>query len=233
MQHILFDLDGTLLPMNQDEFVKRYFSLLGVEFIKLGIDPQKFKAALFMGVEAMVKNDGSRTNEDAFWDTFLSIVPGDIELFKRMTLDFYKTEFNKAIDATQPSDMSAKIISAAKAKGLNLYLATNPLFPQIATAQRIRWAGLNTEDFLDITTYEDCHYCKPNVLYFKELMDKHHLDPKDCLMVGNDVQEDLAISELGVKTYLITNTMENKKNLPITADYTGTLEDFYSFIQKL
>ena len=51
-------------------------------------------------------------------------------------------------------------------------------------------------------------------------------------MVGNDVDEDLVISKLGVKTYLITNIMENKKNLPITADYTGTLEDFYSFIGR-
>ena len=117
--------------------------------------------------------------------------------------------------------------------GFNIYLATNPLFPRIATKQRIHWAGLTPEDFLDITTYEDCHYCKPNVEYFREFLEKHNLDPKDCLMVGNDVSEDLVISELGVETYLITNTMENKKNLPITADHTGTLEDFYTFIQNL
>ncbi|MBO5461211.1 MAG: HAD family hydrolase [Ruminococcus sp.] len=233
MQHILFDLDGTLLPMKQDAFVKSYFTLLGVEFVKLGIDPQQFKLALFKGVEAMVTNDGSCTNETAFWNTFTSIVPGDLDLFQEKTMHFYETEFNKVIEATQPTEWAAKIISLVKAKGLNVYLATNPLFPQIATAQRIRWAGLNAEDFLDITTYEHCHYCKPNVEYFRELIEKHHLDPKECLMVGNDVDEDLVISKLGVKTYLITNTMENKKNLPITADYTGTLEDFYSFIQKL
>lgn len=233
MKHILFDLDGTLLPMNQDEFVKHYFGLLGARFVKQGIDPDHFTKALYKGVGAMVMNNGSRTNESAFWDTFLALVPADPDISKRETYDFYKNEFNDVIRSTQPNEWSRKILDSVHKKGFHAYLATNPLFPRIATEQRMRWAGLMPEDFLDITTYEHCHYCKPNVMYFKEFIEKHQLDPKDCLMVGNDVGEDLVISELGVKTYLITNTMENKKNLPITADYTGTLEDFYHFIQTL
>lgn len=233
MKHILFDLDGTLLPMNQEEFIKYYFSLLGERFVKLGVAPDNFTPALYKGVSAMVVNDGSRTNESAFWDTFLALVPGDEDLFRKETIEFYENEFNKVIQATQPNKWSRKIIDSVKEKGFNIYLATNPLFPRVATEQRIQWAGLTPDDFLDITTYEYCHYCKPNIKYFKELIEKHQLNPEDCLMVGNDVGEDLVIAELGVKTYLITNTMENKKNLPITADYIGTLEDFYNFIQTL
>lgn len=233
MKYILFDLDGTLLPMKQDDFIKDYFSRLAMKFIKFGIEPKQFKTALFSGVEAMVKNDGCRSNEDAFWDTFLAFVPGDLALFKSSTMDFYQNEFNEVIHSTQPTEWASKVIRAAKDKGLQVYLATNPLFPQIATAQRIRWAGLDFGDFVDVTTYENCHYCKPNVAYFQELINKHHLPPEECIMVGNDVGEDLVISQLGVETYLVTNTMENKYNLPITADHIGTLEDLYYFIQKL
>ena len=38
---ILFDLDGTLLPMDQDEFVKAYFSKLAKKLAPLGYEPQK------------------------------------------------------------------------------------------------------------------------------------------------------------------------------------------------
>ena len=86
MKYILFDLDGTLLPMNQDEFVRHYFSLLTVRFVKIGVDPDLFKKGLFKGLEAMITNDGNRTNKKAFWDTFFSFVPGDPELLKEKSL---------------------------------------------------------------------------------------------------------------------------------------------------
>lgn len=37
IRHILFDLDGTLLPMNQDEFVTFYMPLLAKKYISEGI----------------------------------------------------------------------------------------------------------------------------------------------------------------------------------------------------
>ena len=114
-----------------------------------------------------------------------------------------------------------------------LYLATNPVFPRAATANRIKWAGLQEDDFRLITTYEDCSYCKPNPLYFKAILDQFSLDPSECLMVGNDVEEDLAIRSLGVATFLVTDTMENKKNLVPETEYQGSLEELLHFIETL
>ena len=102
-----------------------------------------------------------------------------------------------------------------KEHGVKVYLATNPIFPRVGTMNRIRWAGIDAEDFEVITTYETYHYCKPNPKYFQEVMEEFRLNPKECLMVGNDVQEDLTIRSLGVKTYLLTDTLENKKNIPL------------------
>ena len=60
---ILFDLDGTLLPMDMDEFIKNYFGRLSKKLAPLGYDPQQLVKNIWTGTMAMVKNDGSRTNE--------------------------------------------------------------------------------------------------------------------------------------------------------------------------
>lgn len=235
IKHILFDLDGTLLPMVQDEFVKFYMPLLAKSYMGAGVslDPKKFIGAVWAGYEAMVKNDGSRTNREAFWSYMEPELPISTEESENIALKFYENEFNQAICTTKPTPVSNQIVKKAKSRGLETYLATNPVFPQCATMNRIRWAGLVAEDFKVITTYETCTYCKPNPEYFRGILEEFGLDPSECLMVGNDVEEDLAIRVLGVKTYLVTDTMENKKDLPVKSDYIGTLEELLKFIETV
>ena len=235
IKHILFDLDGTLLPMVQDEFVKFYMPLLAKSYMNAGVslDPKKFIGAVWAGYEAMVKNDGSCTNREAFWSYIEPELPISTEESEKIALNFYADEFNQAICTTKPNPVSNQIIKRAKERGFETYLATNPVFPRCATMNRIRWAGLDAEDFKVITTYETCTYCKPNPEYFRGILEEFSLDPSECLMVGNDVAEDLSIRSLGVKTYLVTDTMENKKNLPIDAEYMGTLDELLKFIETI
>ena len=235
IKHILFDLDGTLLPMVQDEFVKFYMPLLAKSYMSAGVslDPKKFIGAVWAGYEAIVKNDGSRTNREAFWSYIEPELPISTEESENIALKFYENEFNQAICTTKPTPVSNQIVKKAKSRGFEIYLATNPVFPRCATMNRIRWAGLDAEDFKVITTYETYTYCKPNPEYFRGILEEFSLDPSECLMVGNDVAEDLAIRSLGVKTYLVTDTMENKKNLPIDTEYMGTLDELLKFIEIL
>ena len=232
VKHILFDLDGTLLPMVQDEFVKFYMPLLAKSYISAGVpvEPKAFIKAVWKGYEAMVKNDGSRTNREAFWSYMEDILPVSTEESEALALKFYANDFNQAIKSTSPSPYADRIVKAAKERGIHTYLATNPVFPRVATMNRIRWAGMDARDFELITTYEDYSYCKPNEEYFRTVLQELGLRPEECLMVGNDVEEDLVIRELGVKTYLVTDTMENKKNLPIHTDYMGTLEELFKVV---
>ena len=58
LRAILFDLDGTLLPMDQEVFTKTYFASLTNRFKKL-YDPKELIDATWSGIRAMVKNDGS------------------------------------------------------------------------------------------------------------------------------------------------------------------------------
>ena len=150
-------------------------------------------------------------------------------------MDFYANEFNEAIASTKPNPRADQVVKLLKEHGVKVYLATNPIFPRVGTMNRIRWAGIDAEDFEVITTYETYHYCKPNPKYFQEVMEEFGLNSKECLMVGNDVQEDLTIRSLGVKTYLLTDTLENKKNIPleeVETEYKGTMEELYEWFQS-
>ena len=122
IQHILFDLDGTLLPMNQEEFVTFYMPLWAKKYLSEGIqfDPKAFIASIWKGYEAMVKNDGSCTNREAFWKYMDELLPTDQENSEKIALDFYGNEFNQAIVVTKPNQLTDKIVKKAKEKGIRI-----------------------------------------------------------------------------------------------------------------
>lgn len=234
IKHILFDLDGTLLPMVQEEFTKFYLPMLAKSYVDAGLtnDPKALIGTVWTGFEAMVKNNGDKTNREVFWENFIKAMPMDREKAESTANIFYSGDFNKVIAATSPNPLADKVIKTVRAKGIKAYLATNPVFPGCATLNRVKWAGLDSSDFEIITTYEDSYYCKPNVKYFEEILKKFSIEPEECIMVGNDVSEDLVIRRLGVKTFLVTDTMENKKNLPIDTEYQGSMADLLAFIES-
>ncbi|MDY0063630.1 MAG: HAD family hydrolase [Bacilli bacterium] len=227
---ILFDLDGTLLPMDQDEFIAAYFYKLGKKFSDS--DQKTFIRAVQYGVAGMLQNDGSSTNEEVFWRYFGQVIP-DYSHYEAGFLDFYQHEFQELAELIQPYPHVGQVIKQLKTKGYRIACCTNPLFPQIATYSRIKWLGIEPSEFEWVTTMENSHYSKPQLAYYQEVLDQLQLDPAVCLMVGNDVEEDMGISELGVETYLITNHLINKKNLSITPTHQGTFDDFYQFVLRL
>ena len=67
---VLFDLDGTLLPMDNDAFTKGYFKLLAAKLAPHGYEPRRLVDAIWAGTAAMVQNDGTCTNQERFWQSF-------------------------------------------------------------------------------------------------------------------------------------------------------------------
>jgi len=156
MDTIIFDLDGTLLPMpDQEIFLKKYFDALTKKLMSYGLDPQKLVKVVWAGTIAMVENDGSMTNEQRFWQVFCSYFGEDARSYEPVFEDFYRNEFAECKNATGFNPKAALCVKLLKEKGYRLALATNPLFPRIATLTRINWAGLNAEDFDLVTTYEN------------------------------------------------------------------------------
>ena len=230
---IMFDLDGTLLPMDQDVFIKEYFTGLAVKLAPYGYEPEKLMGAIYKGVAAMVANDGSCKNEEAFWSLFTSIYGEKAREHEPVFRDFYENEFQNVKNSCGFNSASKEVIELCKEKGLRIILATNPLFPSIATESRMRWAGLNKEDFDYYTVYENSSYCKPNPNYYIEIMNKTGIKAEECAMVGNDVGEDMITKELGMQVFLLTDDLINKKGTDISVYPNGSFEQLKEWIKSL
>lgn len=230
---ILFDLDGTLLPMDQEVFVNDYAKRLAMAMMPYGYAPGAFGKALWKSVGAMVMNDGSMNNDERFWSVFAQALGPEVRQREDVILEFYKTEFQKVAKSCGYNPEAKVTIEMLKEMGYQLILATNPLFPPIATESRVRWAGLDPKDFAYITTYDNSSYCKPNPLYYQEILGKLNLKPQECLMVGNDVAEDMMTEELGMKVFLLKDCLINKYEKDISGYPQGSFEELRAFVKRL
>ena len=230
---VMFDLDGTLLPMDQDIFVKVYFGGLGKKLEPFGYDAKKVADAVMHGVGAMIKNDGKETNEVVFWNKFAELLGEDVRKYTDVFEEYYNNEFQKVREVCGFSKHAKEVVSLVKEKGFRVVLATSPMFPKIATESRIKWAGLMPEDFEIYTTYEDYNFAKPSLGYYKDVISRLGVKPEECVMVGNDVLEDMISSELGVKTFLLTDCLINRKNLDYSKYEQGGFEELIEFIKNL
>lgn len=224
---ILFDLDGTLLPMDMDTFSKGYLHSLAGEVEKYGYKEETLLPAMWRGVAAMVKNDGKRTNYDVFWDTFASVLGektlSDIPYFDA----YYGGKFNEAVKFTSPTPYAKKVVELAKTCADKIILATNPMFPTVAVEARLNWIGLSCRDFDYATDYSNSSYCKPNPYYYTEIMKKMNLDAKNCLMIGNNAQEDAEASlKAGLSAFLLTECLICENSMPEcpTGDFDALME---------
>ena len=140
------------------------------------------------------------------------------------------TEFQKVKDVCGFNENAAKIVHILKQNGIKVVLATNPIFPAIATESRINWAGLQPGDFELYTTYENCNYCKPNPKYYLDILSRLGLEPEECLMVGNDVGDDMVAKLLGINVFLLTDNLINKANTHITEFPNGGFAELQEYL---
>ena len=231
---ILFDLDGTLLPLDQDVFIKTYFKGLIGALLPLGIEPDTLMKTVWNGTYAMIRNDGSNPNENAFFDYFASVCPDvDMDKFRALAENYYTTDYKKLISITRPTALAKEAVTLASQSGRRVVLATNPLFPEIAQNARIGFAGLEPENFEFVTTYESDSYAKPNPKYFLSICERLGVKPEECLMIGNDETEDMhAASSVGMSCYLIDDCAIRSKEHSWAGEH-GTFDEMLEMLKSI
>lgn len=229
----LFDLDGTLLPMKWEVFEREYFKCLTLKLSDY-FEPSLLVKFIWQSTMNMIKNTGGiKTNKQVFFEDFIEATGGDINILNPIFDEFYLNEFNNLKQFVWRSEYIIKAVRHLKDCGYEMVVATNPVFPITAIKNRIRWAGLDEKYFKYITCYEYMHYCKPNIDFYREVLDKINKKPEECIMVGNDVVEDLVASKIGIKTFLIEDCVINKTGKEPEADFVGRYEDFYRFVRNM
>lgn len=230
---VLFDLDGTLLPMDQKTFVNAYLDTMTKALAPHGYDPELLARTIWKSIGIMARNEGHKTNEEVFWEFFCGVFGEKARQDEPVFDQYYHNEFQQVRHSCGYTPRAVQCVREIRDMGFRTVLATNPMFPAIATQSRVRWAGLEPEDFEFITTYEGWGHSKPNSAYFADILNKMGLTPQEAIMVGNDAHEDGCAKEVGMEVFLLTHDLINKFNRNITDWPQGDFDDLMTYVRRL
>ncbi|MGM9880824.1 MAG: HAD family hydrolase [Bacilli bacterium] len=224
---IFIDLDGTLLPLDESLFLKEYMDKIALFMTKYGYDGNKIVEYIWKGTKAMYFNDGSKTNEELFFEVFEK-ENGSCTKEKDLFMKFYEEEFPSLKNTVTVNEDAKKFVAWCHKNFDYVILSTNPLFPQIATYERMKWLGLSPCDFDLVTTYENSCYCKPNPMYFIDLLHKFNLSGEEVIVVGNNDIEDYDCSlKAGIECIIVDDSRitSNKVNIKKHCPFSKLIEE--------
>lgn len=230
MRAILFDLDGTLLDLDLDAFLRRYFSALedASEPLAASTDsPGSFMKALHAGVGAMMTPHPGRTNRDVFFERLRNDTGVDLAHHWDVYERFYREVFPSLGEGSGPAIGAHHAVTRSFEIGLRVAIATNPIFPAEAVAHRLAWAGLAGLPYQIVTTYEHMTACKPHATYFRETAALMDVDPTDCLMVGDDRALDMPAADVGMRTFYVGSDPD------AVCDYRGDLDALADLLPRI
>lgn len=232
VQVCCFDLDGTLLSIDTDNFIQRYLRQLG-SFVAEMIPPDKLVPCIWEATQVMIENDDpSLTNAEVFQEHFLTLSNLGKETFWPLLDRFYVEEFPKLREGIDSTPLSREVVQAALDRGYRVVVATNPVFPRTAIFERMRWANVADLPFEHVTVNEETHFCKPNPNYYQEIADRLDVAPESCAMIGNDMREDMVAQKIGMKTYLVTDFLLDRGKPSYPPDQQGSLKDLLHAIRS-
>ena len=221
----IFDLYGTLIDINTDEESMDFWYKLSLFY--------SFKGALYTAEElkesyiTLVKShldNLTDTNypdfplEDVFSKLYTNknIIPSDELIID--TAHFFRTSSIKYIKLY---DNVINLLELLKKKGKKIYLLSNA--QRIFTLYEMRLLGIE-KYFDDILFSADYNVCKPDMKFYNTLINKHNLDIKDSIMIGNDYICDIeGASNVGLDSlYLHSN---------LSPEIKGNLKSTYSIME--
>ncbi len=234
LQAVLFDLDGTLLRLNAEEFVREYLKEISAAAASV-VEPRQFVKALLASTEVMQQQHNQRqTNAEVFWADFHMRLGKCAEDLKPLLEDYYARQFNSLSRIARADDKALQAAQKALDLGLRIVLATNPMFPESAIRDRMDWAGVGELPWELVTSYENMHHCKPYPAYYLEIASLIKVEPQNCLMVGNDVQNDIIpAASARMHTFLVNNDSNSQESSNTRADGSGNLSAFIVWLNGL
>ncbi|MDO4179644.1 MAG: HAD family hydrolase [Phascolarctobacterium sp.] len=236
MKAVFFDLDGTLLFVEIYAFMQEYTRKVTKKFSAKGYDPQVFTKKFWDASIALMQCDGSKLCSETFWDTWCQLFEKtDYTEDEKIFEDFYNNEWKELRELFIKYNPDAvRAVEICRKKGLKVVLATNPVFPPLATDQRMSWTGLAPEMFDYVTYYDNSHYTKSDTNYYLELCEKLDLKPEDVLMVGNDTRDDMNCIDVGLHGFLLTNEYcYDRGNIDIEKIPHGDFKQLLKYLENL
>lgn len=234
IQAVLFDLDDTLLGNKVETFVPQYFHLLG-RYAAALMPGERFIDELLACTDLTIKSqDPHLTNHQVFWQAFTHRTGLDGAETEAFFSAFYEDQFEQLRPYTQTRPCARALLQGCFDAGLQVVIATNPLFPRRAIEHRLAWAGVPvTEfDYALVTSLENMHATKPNPAYYREILSLIDCPPQAALMVGDSWKNDiLPARQVGLFTYYVP---PDEAPVPeaTAVDGWGSLDEFWQRVQS-
>jgi FMN phosphatase YigB (HAD superfamily) len=207
LRAVLFDLDNTLILYDEMEFFKGYLPQITHSFADL-IPPDIFPKKFISAMRTMMKNDGSKSNRDSFLNAISDGAEDRRDEIWSRFLAFHFTEYDQFKSLVSVPKGIHNVFQKLKKKDIKLVIASNPIWPLEIQEKRFLWTGVKDQNFDLITHIENMSYCKPSIEYYEEICEKINEMPEACLMVGNDLTNDMIASKIGMKTFLVIDGSE-------------------------
>jgi FMN phosphatase YigB (HAD superfamily) len=224
VEALLLDLDGTLLDIEVSFFLDTMVESM-IDHFQEFVSSDVFRDGLIGGIDEIMADPRpeGETNEEGFYRVFQRITGLKPKMAGEKFSSYYHQVFPRFENFGSQVQGASDLIDMAACKGYRLALATNPIFPRASVVERMRWGNLSPDQFDVITDMETTRSCKPQKEYFEDLSAALSVPPEKCLMVGNDVEQDLAASQVGMKTYLVDRKIIQRGSGRVFPDWRGDL----------
>lgn len=124
-----------------------------------------------------------------------------------------------------------ELLSEIRRNGRGVYLLSNA--QRVFTEYELRYLGIY-DSFDGILISSDHGIRKPDVEFFRLLFEKYRLDPEKSLMIGNDLDNDIAgAKRAGMDTFYIHSAISPALKREVDADYTMMRMNLSSLTKQL
>jgi FMN phosphatase YigB (HAD superfamily) len=229
IKFLLLDLDGTLIKFDMNTFIQNYLHLIQDYFSHLQF-ARSVPDWILGGTAVMLNSLETMTNKEKFSRYFQQKSGLSENQIWEIFLHFYDTDYNKLRKITEPMQGAKSFLKAALDADYQLVLATQPVFPEIAVRKRLLWAGLEEIPFRLITHIENMKASKPHRQYYEQILMMLESSGEDCLMIGNDIEMDMAAKHYGIQTYFLEI---DSKNPVIEVENADNRGDFNKLAELL
>ncbi len=210
-KNYIFDLYGTLVDINTNEWKASLWKNMANIYSMHGAiySPKQLKSAYYLYLKeqiAQIPKDKYSTNpEPQIEYVFQKMFTGKgidcpLSLAKEIGLVFraLSLKYIKLYDGVN------ELFDAIYKNGGKAYLLSNA--QRIFTEPEIRMLGIY-DKFEDVIISSDVGCAKPDIKFYQYILNKHNLDAKESIMIGNDYITDIQGSfNAGIDSlYLHTN----------------------------
>lgn len=204
---VFFDLDGTLLDTYTFRFISKTSKAAIRRFIPVfGIRNTASKMKLCL--RAMFENStaSGKTNYERLLDEITFHSSESREESEARLWKFYREDYARYGKYTYPMEGAREVVQAFLEQGKKVCLVTDPLWPEECVDLRIRWAGIDPSVFSYKTHSGILHACKPNLGFYREVLEQVGVSPQEILYFGDSWRNDYIARELGIEVRILPKT---------------------------